>query len=140
MLPGAIPSGQAGAVYATGPFAATPSQVQGLSQVLWIDTTGTDYAASVLDVEPGDATPAQAATWALNRLNQYPHSVARIYTMLSEWSSVQAAVATLPAWMHSHIRYWIADPTGVPHVVPGSSATQWAWGSTYDTSTALPGF
>ena len=40
----------------------------------------------------------------------------------------------------SHVRYWIADPTGVPHVVPGSSATQWYWGSSYDITTANPNF
>jgi len=53
---------------------------------------------------------------------------------------VQAAIAALPSSMQSHVRWWIADPTGVPHLVPGSSATQWYWGSGYDISTASPGF
>jgi hypothetical protein len=60
--------------------------------------------------------------------------------MLSEWPSVQAACATLPASMRSRIRWWIADPTGVPHIVPGSDATQWFWGANYDISTATPRF
>jgi hypothetical protein len=53
---------------------------------------------------------------------------------------VKSAVAALPASMQSHVRWWIADPTGVPHVVPGSSATQWYWGSNYDITTATPSF
>jgi hypothetical protein len=60
--------------------------------------------------------------------------------MRSEWSAVKSAVAALPASMQSHVRWWIADPTGVPHVVPGSSATQWYWGSNYDITTATPSF
>jgi hypothetical protein len=42
--------------------------------------------------------------------------------------------------MRSHVRYWIADPTGQPHIVPGSDATQWYWGSNVDISTATPRF
>ncbi len=61
--------------------------------------------------------------------------------MKSEWSAAQTAVRTaVPAAEQSHVRWWIADPTGVPHMVPGASATQWYWGSNYDISTANPGF
>ena len=42
--------------------------------------------------------------------------------------------------MQSKVRYWIADPTGVPHVVAGASATQWYWGNSYDITTANPNF
>jgi hypothetical protein len=42
--------------------------------------------------------------------------------------------------MHSHVKYWIADPTGSPHILPGSSATQWYWGANYDITQAAPGF
>jgi len=140
VTPTAIPAHRAVATYATGNYAASPADVAGRRTVLWIDTTGTDYKASALDIEPGDATPPVAANWARQRLSAYPHAVARLYTMQSEWPAVKAAVAALPAWMHSHIRYWIADPTGVPHMVPGSQATQWYWGSSYDISTAAPNF
>ena len=60
--------------------------------------------------------------------------------MRSEWPAVKAAVGKLPAKMRSHVRYWIADPTGTPHIVPGSDATQWYWGSSYDISKATPRF
>jgi hypothetical protein len=140
VTPGTLPSDQAAAVYADGAYAASSSQVSGHHSVLWIDANGSDPNANVLDVEPGDATPAGAATWVQAHLKAQPHSEAIIYTMRSDWSAVQDAVGGLPSWEQSHVRYWIADPTGVPHVVPGSSATQWYWGSNYDISTANPNF
>jgi len=140
VIPSAIPAHHVAAAYATGPYTASPSQLAGKGPVVWIDTIGNDPTASALDVEPGDATPQVAATWARNRLSSRPHAVARIYTMISEWPAVKAAVAALPQSMQSRVRWWIADPTGVAHLVPGSDATQWYWGSTYDISTATPRF
>jgi hypothetical protein len=140
VTPSALPAHNAIATYSNGSYAVSPSQVAGHKTVLWIDVTGYNYKASVLDVEPGDATPQQAANWAWHRLHAQPRDLAHIYTMLSEWPAVKAAIAHLPAKMRSHVRYWIADPTGVPHVVPGSSATQWYWGSSVDISTATPRF
>jgi hypothetical protein len=139
VTPTQIPPGQVTATYATGGYAVPASVVAG-RKVIWIDTLGTDPAASALDVEPGDATPPVAAHWAFQKLSADPNGDARIYTMISEWPAVKAAIATLPPAMQAHVHYWIADPTGVQHVVPGSSATQWYWGQSYDISTALPGF
>jgi hypothetical protein len=137
--PTAIPSGHVVATYATGPYAVPAGQVAG-RPVFWIDTNGSDPGAQALDVEPGDATPTMAATWAWQRLHADPRAKAIIYTMRSEWPATQAAIGTLPQWMQNHVRWWIADPTGYPHVVPGSNATQWYWGTSYDVSTVLPGF
>jgi hypothetical protein len=139
VTPSAIPAHHMIATYATGGYAVPAAQVAG-RQVLWIDTQGTDPAAAALDVEPGDATPSVAAQWAWHKLHATPGTVARIYTMISEWPAVKAAIAGLPYKMQSHVRYWIADPTGVPHIIPGASATQWYWGKNYDISTARPGF
>ncbi len=138
--PSSIPAGQQAAVYADGAYAASPAQVAGHPGTLWIDTNGSDPSANALDVEPGDATPAQAGQWVAQKLTDTPNQVAIVYTMRSDWSAVQAAVGQLPQWMQSHVRWWIADPTGVPHMVPGASATQWYWGPNYDISTANPGF
>jgi hypothetical protein len=138
VTPSALPTDHAVATYANGSYAASPSQLAGHGHVLWIDTNGSDPNASVLDVEPGDATPQQAAAWAAQKLSSSPNSTAIIYTMRSEWGAVQSAIAQLPWWMPSHTKYWIADPTGVDHVVPGSQATQWYWGQSYDISTAMP--
>jgi hypothetical protein len=141
VLPSALPANQVGATYISGPYAASPSQVAGhKAAVLWIDPTGYNYNASILDIEPTDATPALAALWVQHRLQAHPHALARLYTSQGEWPAVQAAVAHLPASMRSQIRWWIADPTGTAHLVPGSDATQWYWGSTYDLSTVTPRF
>jgi hypothetical protein len=140
VTPSSIPVHQVAAAYATGKFAASASDLAGHDQVLWIDTTGYDSRANALDVEPGDATPSMAASWAWHRLHDDPKALARIYTMRSEWPAVQDAVGHLPERMQSQIRWWIADPTGVPHVVPGAAATQWYWGSHYDITTATPRF
>jgi hypothetical protein len=138
--PQTVPAGAEVAVYADGPHPTPASAVAGRKDVLWIDIDGSDPQAQVLDVEPGCATPSQVPQWVQSRLTQVPGSVAIVYTMISEWSAVQSAVASLPEQDRSRIRWWIADPTGSPHVVPGSDATQWYWGSTYDISTALPDF
>lgn len=140
VIPSALPANHVAAAYATGPYAASPSQLAGKGPVVWIDTNGSDPAASALDVEPGDATPSVAASWARQRLSEHPHAVARIYTNISEWAAVKASVAALPQKMQTRVRWWIADPTGVAHLVPGSDATQWYWGSRYDISTATPRF
>jgi hypothetical protein len=141
LTPGAIPA-SAGVVatYGDGAGAVPASEVAGRKSVLWISVTGQDTAASVIAVEPGNASPAVAASWAWQRLSADPQAVARIYTYLSEWPAVQAAVASFPAQMRARIHWWIADPTGSPHIVPGSEATQWYWGPSYDISTALPSF
>jgi len=140
VTPSAIPGGKPIATYADGPYAASPAALHS-KNVTWIDTNGTDpKGATVLDVEPGDATPASAATWASQRLTTHPRALAVIYTMRSEWAATQTAITTLPHWQQHHIRWWIADPTGTPHLVPGSDATQWYWGTHYDISTVNPGF
>jgi hypothetical protein len=138
--PSAIPAGQQAAVYSNGAYATTPAQVAGHPNTIWIDTNGSNPSANALDVEPGDATPAQAGQWVAQKLTSTPSQIAIVYTMRSDWPAVQAAVGQLPQWMQNHVRWWIADPTGIPHMVPGASATQWYWGPSYDISTANPGF
>ncbi len=140
VTPAAIPAGHEIATYADGPFPVSSAEVAGRGPVLWIDINGTDPSASVLDVEPGCATVSAAPGWVMRRLAANPHALAIIYTMRSEWPAAETAVAGLPARMRSQIRWWIADPTGYPHVLPGSQATQWYWGSSYDISTATPAF
>jgi hypothetical protein len=138
--PSALPAQHVAAAYATGNYAASAAQMAGHKQVVWIDTTGHDPSASALDVEPGDATPSLAANWAYQRLTEHPDGLAVIYTMRSEWPAVQSAVNGLPHHIQDRVRWWIADPTGYPHVVPGAAATQWYWGSSYDITTATPRF
>jgi hypothetical protein len=141
LTPNQIPAHKRIATYATGHLAAPASEVAGRGPIMWIDVTGYDYKATALDTEPGDATPQLAADWALHRLQDYPSALAHIYTFKAEWPQVKADVAaTVPHKLQDRIRWWIADPTGYPHMVPGAQATQWYWGSGYDISTASPGF
>jgi hypothetical protein len=133
--PAALPARHVAATYANGNYAATPAQIAS-HKIIWIDTNGTDPRANALDVEPGDATPTTAENWAWHRLHASPHSLAILYTMRSEWQATKNAVRHLPPTMRTHIRWWIADPTGTPHIVPGASATQWYWGHNYDITTA----
>jgi hypothetical protein len=138
--PSAIPAGKAIAAYSNGAYQASPAQVAGHGKVLWIDIKGSDTSADALDVEPGDATPADAAAWASAKLTKDPSSTVIIYTFKAAWGRVISDINALPAWMHSHVKYWIADPTGSPHLLPGAAATQWYWGAKYDISAAQPGF
>ena len=140
VTPSAIPAGAQAAVYSDGAYAASPAQVAGHPNTLWIDTNGSNTHANVLDVEPGDATPQQAATWVQQKLTANPNDTAIVYTFRAEWQPTQAAISALPQAMQSHVKWWIADPTGTPHIVPGSDATQWYWGQNYDQSLANPGF
>jgi hypothetical protein len=140
VLPSSIPWGHQIATYSDGPFRVSPAAVASRGDVLWIDVNGSNTSANALDVEPGDATPAGAAAWVSAKLTQDPGSNAILYTSRSDWGQVINDVDALPAWMHSHVKYWIADPTGSPHILPGSSATQWYWGPAYDISLAEPGF
>ena len=69
-----------------------------------------------------------------------PDTLLRLYSNLSAWPAVKHAVAGLPAGVRltaggaPRVRYWIANPTGAEHIVPGSAATQWKWGKRWDTS------
>jgi len=140
VVPQAIPAGQVVATYSTGAHPIPVSAVAGRRTVIWIDTLATDPSGSnELDIEPGCASPSQAAGWVRARLTAHPNATAILYSSISEWSEIRADVASLPVWMRAKIRWWIADPTGSPHMVPGAQATQWYWGSSYDISTALPG-
>jgi hypothetical protein len=138
VTPGSLPHGKVAAVYVNGAYATSYNQVARQKSVLWIDTNGSNPGATVLDVEPGDATPHGAAVWVQQRLDKHPHSVAIVYTMLSSWQAVKDNVAHLPKSQQDNVRYWIADPTGVQHMVPGADATQWYWGTNIDVSVANP--
>ena len=140
ITPSEIPAHEQMATYADGDYAVDRSQVSDPDQVIWIDTDGHDANADALDVEPGDATPSEVAGWVQRRLSTHPGAVAIVYTMRSDWAAAKASVATLPASMQAQVRWWIADPTGHPHIVPGAQATQWYWGQNYDINTAEPGF
>ena len=89
-------------------------------------TVTAEHLADVLDVEKGDATPADVPGWIAkwHQENRPGHPI--VYCGKSTWTSVRAECrahsSPIPGW-------WAADWTGEAHLVPGSIATQWANGS-----------
>ena len=138
VTPSSLPTGRVVATYATGGRPAKPAELAGRGPVLWIDVIGSDPGADVLDVEPGAVSASAVPGWITQRLTAHPGALAVIYTSIGQWALLRSEVAGLPAAMRSQVRWWIADPTGYAHIVPGSDATQWYWGSNYDISTATP--
>ncbi len=128
------------ALYVNGLYAATEAEARRFhGRVLWIDVLGSDAAkASCLDIETGDATPDHVPDWVRARLDAVPGSKCRLYCNRSTWPAVKAKVAGMDAAHRASVRYWIADPTGHEHLVPGSAATQYAWEADYDVSAFSP--
>lgn len=135
-----IPSACAGypniATYADGPYAADPADLPYHSgETITIDVTGGDPAARALDVEPSDATPADAGEW-VEEHHQVSDRTAIVYSDQSEWPAIQAAVAADAPGVP--VKYWEANPGG--GMVPGSDATQEQWLPTVDLSETLASF
>ena len=72
--------------------------------------------AMVADCEAGDLTPGQASNWANAEITALRAPV--VYLSRSTYEGPYA-------WPDG-TRFWIADWTGTPHLVPGSVATQYA--------------
>jgi hypothetical protein len=102
----------------------------------------TSADARCLDVETGDATPDQAPAWVRR---QHARGVKRP-VVYANTSTMPAVVAALE---HDSIKrdeylVWTAHYTGVPHIEPGSDATQYesveTAGHNYDASLCQPWF
>jgi hypothetical protein len=124
--PGAIPVGvPIVAGYIDGRFAWTPAQWARLGSSYPVTITVFGFpGARVADCERGDLTPTTAAIWATTEvwLGRRP----TIYSSRSTWPQVtqQLALRGTHTWQ---VDWWCADPTGTPHLYPGSVATQYAW-------------
>lgn len=139
--PGKIPAtAEKVALYRNGLYAADPATWgDKWPRVYWIDVLGNDPVnASILDVETGDAHPYQVSSWCDERLADHPDWLCRIYCNLSTWPAVKSQVATMPQNQRRQVRYWIANPTGQRHYVPGSAATQYEWAENWDLSAVRP--
>jgi hypothetical protein len=126
------------AIYANGQYPGDHASVQHRfpnAKVFNIDVMNTDPGGcGIADVENGDMTPADVPSWVDRRLAKHPGLLCRVYCNLSTWPSVKSEVAKLPPEKRDLVRYWIADPTGTGHSVPGADATQWYWGADWDES------
>lgn len=90
--------------------------------------------AHALDIESGDATPAQAPTWAnRQRVKGNPYPVC--YMNASTWPAVRAAFI---AQQVPEPLYWVAeyvkDPSKIPAIPSGAIALQYYSYSGYDIS------
>ncbi|MEU5261515.1 hypothetical protein [Amycolatopsis sp. NPDC021455] len=77
-------------------------------------------AGHVLDVEPGDATPAQAPGWV--RLRRAAGADPSVYCNASTWPSVRAAFRSAGV---AEPHYWIAKFDGDPTIPAGAVAKQY---------------
>jgi len=93
------------------------------ARFLAITVTGAD-GANVIDCENGDATVQTALDWATRNRNRI------IYVNRSTFESNLSAFQAVAAFTH----FWIADWTNIPHLYPGSLATQWTSGAGFDQS------
>lgn len=123
VTPAAIPlDGIQGVIgYANGRFRWHPADETrfrhaGL-QVAHVDIDGTAWeAAAILDVERGDAGPAQAPDWIRKR-NGF-RGDATIYCNLSTLPDVLAATSRITHPVTGSWWLWIAHFTGHPHIPP----------------------
>lgn len=132
------------AVYWNGLYAANMAQVARQfpkARIFTIDVLGTaPEDCGIADVENRDMTPADIPGWVNRRIDAHPDALARIYCNKSTWPAAQREVVTLAPAQRERVRWWIADPTGTDHGIPGADAVQWDWGVSYDTSSILRSF
>lgn len=126
------------ALYHNGRYAASPQVIEGFRRrgvkVLLIDVLGNaPDECSVADREQEDIPQDIIRTWVLQRI-AVRGRLARVYCDLDNWPGAQDACEGL------RVRWWVANPTGTEHLVPGSDATQWLWTPGYDQSMLSPEF
>jgi hypothetical protein len=88
-----------------------------------IDVNGSAFA-DVLDVEKGDATPAQAPDWVVRQRARGTQPI--VYMDRSTWPAVIAAFKSAKI---AEPFFWVADFTGVAHLLPGAVGVQYADGT-----------
>jgi hypothetical protein len=87
--------------------------------------------AMVLDVETGDASPAEAPRWCTVTMADVPNSELTVYCNASTWPQVRAAFRAAGV---SEPQYWVAEYDGDPSIPAGAVAKQWADRGPYDLS------
>jgi hypothetical protein len=90
--------------------------------------------AQVLDVETGDATPAQAVQWCLHTMAGTANRDLTVYCNTSTWPSVRAAFRAAGV---SEPQYWVAEYDGVAAIPAGAVAKQYRNTPGYDVSVVV---
>jgi hypothetical protein len=95
------------------------------------NSDGSWVAADILDVESGDATPAEAPGWTQAMRALHRPVITPYCSRLGTWPATKAAFVSQKVALPD---FWVADYTTQPHLVPGSVATQWTDTGPYDIS------
>lgn len=138
---GNIPSdAEAVAGYVNGAFANFDELVRRFPHAKHLSiTVNSSGDADCLDIENGDATPADAPGWVRR---QHARGLKRpvVYANTSTIGVVVDAL-TRNGIKRDEYLVWTAHYTGVPHIEPGSDATQWEdHDELYDVSLCEPWF
>lgn len=107
--------------WGSGWTAASWDQFPQAKQVRIATSASTD-TGDVLDVEQGDATPAQAPGWVQMR-RRAGHRWATVYC--SEWSWANQVVPAFQAAGVPEPFYWVADTSNGPAIPAGACAIQY---------------
>lgn len=131
--PGSIPAGATlVAGYADGLYANLPAMRARFPHATVVSiAVRPTTRAQVLDVETGDATPAQAVTWCRQTMADTPNGRLTIYCNTSTWPAVQAAFASAG---EPRPNYWVANYDGSPSIPAGAIAKQFRNTSGWDES------
>lgn len=85
----------------------------------------------VLDVEKGDATPAEAVKWCTHTMADKANGELTVYCNTSMWPQVKAAFKSAGV---TQPQYWIANWDGSPEIPAGAVAKQYRNTPGYDVS------
>jgi LysM repeat protein len=96
---------------------------------VWIAVSAHTNDGHVLDIEKGDATPAESVGWVVMRRDHGADP--SVYTNASQWAAVRHAF-TAAGVKEPH--YWIAKWDGSASIPVGAVAKQFANHPNYDTS------
>lgn len=119
--------------YINGPFAWSQAEWNLFPDAdhVTISITAGANEGDVLDVESGDATPAQTAGWIAMRKAAGLYRPT-IYCSLDVIPAVR--VGTGSYILDKDYDIWVANYTGAPHEVTGCAATQYESTANYDVS------
>lgn len=121
------------APYIDGLYKWPAAQLRRFSEAVQVTiTVFGDPAADVGDTENGDLTPEGFAKWLKDRVDRGERWHA-LYSSRDTKPLVDQAVIAIGLDPRIY-GWWAADPTGQPHLVPGSDATQFDWLVGYDIS------
>lgn len=123
VTPGNIPAGaQLVAGYADGIYANLPELRARFPHATVVEiAVHWTTRAHVLDVEPGDATPAQAVQWLTQTMRDVDTARLTLYCGTDRWPAVRAAVQAAGI---GQPQYWVAQYDGDPTIPAGAVAKQ----------------